>query len=76
MDLALARIAPSEVLVAQWPDGSDALAVALRGAGIPLSDSNRSEPSAEDAQALLAQAFCSGCARVLRGFSPPRNCAR
>ena len=42
-----------------------------RGAGIPLSDSNRSEPSAEDAQALLAQAYGPDARAVLRGFSPP-----
>ena len=68
---ALARIAPSEVLVAQWPDGSDALAVALRGADIPLSDTNRPEPSSEDAQALLVQAYGPDARAVLRGFSPP-----
>ena len=68
---ALARIGPSEVLVAGWPDGSDALAVALRGAGIPFSDLNRPEPSSEDTQALLAQAYGPEARTVLRGFSPP-----
>ena len=56
---ALARIAPSEVLVAQWPDGSDALAVALRGAGGSFSDLNRAELSSQDAQALLTQGLRS-----------------
>jgi len=68
---ALARIAPSEVLVAEWPDGSDALAVALRGAGIPFSALNRPEPSFDDAHALLAQAYGPEARTVLRGFSPP-----
>jgi DNA mismatch repair protein MutS len=68
---ALARIAPSEVLVAQWPDGSDALAVALRGAGGSFSDLNRAELSSEDAQALLTQAYGPEAGAALRGFSPP-----
>ena len=72
---ALARIAPSEVLVAQWPDGSDALAVALRGAGIPFSALNRPEPSFEDAHTLLAQAMVPRLARSCAASRRP-NCAR
>ena len=68
---ALARIAPSEVLVAQWPDGSDALAVALRGGGVSFSDLNCAELSSEDGQTLLSQAYGPEARAALRGFSPP-----
>jgi DNA mismatch repair protein MutS len=68
---ALARIAPSEVLVAEWPDGSDALAVALRGAGALFSDLNRPELPSEAAQSLFALAYGAEARTMLRGFSPP-----
>jgi DNA mismatch repair protein MutS len=35
---ALARITPTEILVARWPEGSEALAVAIRSAGVSFSD--------------------------------------
>ena len=34
---ALARIGPSEILVARWPEGSEALANAVRSSGVPSS---------------------------------------
>lgn len=68
---ALARIDPAEVLVARWPDGSDGLAVALRGAAVRFSDLDRPEMGAKAALAVLEEAYGTGSRTALRGFSPP-----
>jgi DNA mismatch repair protein MutS len=68
---ALARIAPSEILVARWPDGSDALAVAVRGSGARFSDLSRAELSSIEVDGILAAAYTDGRREALRGFSPP-----
>lgn len=68
---ALARIAPSEVLVARWPDASDSLAVAVRGCGARFSDLPRPELTSDEADGILATAYGGGWREALRGFSPP-----
>ncbi|MDT8278422.1 DNA mismatch repair protein MutS [Roseomonas mucosa] len=68
---ALARVAPVEVLVARWPDKSDALAVALRSSGVRFSDLDRPELTEGEAQAILAAAYGADSREALRGFSPP-----
>jgi DNA mismatch repair protein MutS len=68
---ALARIAPSEILVARWPEASDALAVAVRGSGAKFSDLSRRELTSDEADAILAAAYDRGRREALRGFSPP-----
>ena len=67
---ALARVSPREVLVARWPDGSEALALAVRGAGVPYSDLSRDQPGADDPGAVLAVAHGAGWRERFRGFSP------
>jgi len=69
--VALARIAPSEILVARWPDGSDALAVAVRGSTVPFSDLDRPELSPEEADRVLVLAYGPERHEAMRGFSPP-----
>ena len=71
---ALARIAPTEILVARWPEGSDALAVAVRGAGVRFSDLNRPELTSDEVSRILATAY-TGTHEAWRGFSPPELCA-
>ena len=68
---ALARIDPAEVLVARWPDGSDGLAIALRGAAIRFSNLDRPEIDTNAALAVLEDAYGAASRTVLRGFSPP-----
>ena len=68
---ALARIAPSEILVARWPEASDALAVAVRGSGAKFSDLSRRELTSDEADGILAAAYDRGRREALRGFSPP-----
>jgi DNA mismatch repair protein MutS len=70
-DAALARIAPSEILVARWPDASDALAVAVRGSGAMFSDLSRHELTSDEVDGILATAYGRGWREALRGFSPP-----
>ena len=67
----LARIVPSEILVARWPDGSDALAVAIRGSGARFSDLSRPELTSDEADGILAAAYAREPREALRGFSPP-----
>jgi len=67
---ALARIVPSEILVSRWPDGSEALALAVRGSGAPFSDLPGEGLRPEEADAVLAQAHGPGWREALRGFSP------
>jgi DNA mismatch repair protein MutS len=68
---ALARIAPSEILVARWPDGSNALVVAVRGSGARFSDLPRAELSSDEIEGILAAAYADGKREALRGFSSP-----
>ena len=68
---ALARIAPSEVLVARWPDESNALAVAVRGSGARFSDLSRPELAADEVDRVLALAYGRERREAMRGFSPP-----
>lgn len=67
---ALARIAPSEILVARWPDASDALAVAVRGSGARFSDLSRPELSPDEAEGVLALAYGREKPETMRSFSP------
>ncbi len=66
---SLARATPSEILVSQWPESSEALAVAVRSTGVRYSDlpTPLEEPEARDA--ILAQAYGSGWQEALRGSS-------
>ena len=67
---ALARIAPTEMLVARWPDGSEALAIAVRSAGVPYSDLSGADGIINEADTVLEQGFGTGWQDRLRGFSP------
>ena len=67
---ALARIAPSEVLVGRWPEASDALAVALRGSGIPFSNLDRPVPTPDQARQALLDCYGADTAERIQGFSP------
>ena len=68
---ALARIAPSEVLVARWPETSDTLAVAVRGSGVPFSDLDRPELTFNEVDRVLVLAYSQERRRAMRGYSPP-----
>ena len=68
---ALARIMPSEILVSRWPDGSEALALAVRGSGARFSDLPGDGLRPDKADAILACAHGTGWREALRGFSPP-----
>ncbi|WP_424140784.1 DNA mismatch repair protein MutS, partial [Roseomonas chloroacetimidivorans] len=68
---ALARISPAEVLVARWPEASEALAVALRGSGVPFSNLNRAVPGLDEAKRSLLALYSDSAADLMRGFSPP-----
>ena len=68
---ALARVAPSEILVARWPEASDALAVAVRGSGAGFSDLSRPELPPDEADRILALAYGREGREGMRGFSPP-----
>jgi DNA mismatch repair protein MutS len=68
---ALARIGPAEVLVARWPETSDALAVALRSQGAPFSDLPTGPPDAMAITGALAAAYGERWQEALQGFSPP-----
>ncbi|MFC7738649.1 DNA mismatch repair protein MutS [Roseomonas sp. GCM10028921] len=68
---ALVRISPSEVLVARWPEASEALAVALRGSSTPFSNLNQAVPAADEAKRNLLALYGEGAADLTRGFSPP-----
>jgi len=67
---ALARIVPSEILVSRWPDGSEALALAVRGSGARFSDLPGDSLRPDEADAVLARAYGPGWREALRGFSP------
>ncbi len=67
---ALARVSPTEVLVSRWPDTSEALAVAIRGAGVPYSDLSPGEASPDAADTVLALAHGPDWRSRFRGFSP------
>lgn len=66
---ALARIAPSEILVARWPEGSNALAIAVRNSGVPFSDLEAAEVRIDDPGLMLGQAYGPHWRDRLRGFS-------
>ncbi len=67
---ALTRIVPSEILVSRWPDGSEALALAVRGSGARFSDLPGDGLRPDEADAVLARAYGPGWREALRGFSP------
>ena len=66
---ALARIAPSEILIARWPEGSKALAVAVRNSGVPFSDLKEPDVRPDDPEPVLCQAYGKEWRDRLRGFS-------
>ncbi len=67
---AIARIAPSEILVARWPDASAGLALAIRAAGTKFSDLDRPELTQSAVEAVLETAYGRGFRETLQGFSP------
>ena len=67
---AIARIGPSEILVARWPDASVGLAVAIRAAGAKFADLARPELSSREADALLVKTYGEGFRGAFQGFSP------
>jgi DNA mismatch repair protein MutS len=67
---AIARIGPSEILVARWPDASVGLAVAIRSAGTKFADLARPELSRREADALLVKTYGEGFQGAFQGFSP------
>ena len=67
---ALARIAPAEILIARWPEDSDALAVAIRSSGVPSSNLPDASRSRNDPDVVLAHAYGGGWRDRLRGISP------
>ena len=66
----LAQATPSEILVSRWPEGSDALAVAVQSAGVRYSDLQRPAQTPEAREAVLAEAYGPGWQEALRGSSP------
>jgi DNA mismatch repair protein MutS len=68
---ALARISPSEVLVARWPEASEALAVALRSSGILFSNLDQEPLPQHEAKQRLLALYGESAADLMRGFSPP-----
>ncbi len=67
---ALARATPSEVLVSRWPEGSEALDVAVRGSGVGFTDLPRPGLSLSDAESTLAAAYGPAWRDGFRGSSP------
>ncbi len=66
----LALATPSEILVSRWPEGSDALAVAVQSARVRYSDLQRPAVGPEAREAVLAEAYGPGWQAALRGSSP------
>jgi DNA mismatch repair protein MutS len=66
----LARAIPSEILVSRWPDGSEALAVAIRSSGIRYSDLAAPISDQHTRDAMLVQAYGTDWQAFLRGFAP------
>ena len=66
----LALATPSEILVSRWPEGSDALAVAVQSARVRYSDLQRPVVGPEAREAVLAEAYGPGWQEILRGSSP------
>ena len=66
---ALARIGPSEILVSRWPDGSDALATAVRSSGASYSNLRHDDGPAGGAGMVLAEAYGADHREKLRGCS-------
>jgi len=67
---ALARATPSEILVSRWPEGSEALALAVRSTGVRYSNLPHPPADPEAGGAILVQAYGAGWQELLRGFSP------
>ncbi|MBL6082518.1 DNA mismatch repair protein MutS [Belnapia sp. T18] len=67
----LARIGPAEILVARWPAGSEALAIAIRGQDAPFSDLSDAAPSEETTSTILKAAYGNHWKEMVQGFSPP-----
>ncbi|TDH60461.1 DNA mismatch repair protein MutS [Dankookia rubra] len=72
---ALARIGPAEVLIARWPEGSEALAMAVRSQGAPFADLPADPPDAAATAGALAAAYGERWQETLQGFSPPELAA-
>ena len=67
---ALARVAPSEILVVRWPEGSEALAIAVRSSGAPVSVlPTHKEPSGSP-DGVLRRTFGEAWRDRLRGLLP------
>ena len=67
---ALARIAPAEILVARWPEKSEALAIAVRNSGVPVSDLPDGIGLLDEPDAVVRHAYGGAWRDRLRGFSP------
>ena len=61
---------PSEILVARWPETSDAFAVAVRGSGVAFSNLERPELTADEADCVLVLAYGQERRQAMPGFSP------
>ena len=67
---AIARASPSEILISRWPEGSEALAIAIRSSKVPFSDLHRDAVSTDAAVAVIADAYGARHQAVLQGCSP------
>ena len=67
---ALARIALAEILVARWPEKSEALAIAVRNSGVPVSDLPDGIGLLDEPDAVVRHAYGGAWRDRLRGFSP------
>ncbi|MFW6681537.1 DNA mismatch repair protein MutS [Komagataeibacter intermedius] len=65
----IARAMPTEILVARWPDGSPALATAIRNAGVAMQDLSLLSDAERTDDASLAATFGEGYRDILRGMS-------
>ena len=70
---ALARIAPSEILVARWPETSEALAIAVRSSGVRFSDLSR--PELVETDTIMDQAYGRSWRESMQGCSLPEVAA-
>ena len=67
---ALARASPREILISRWPDGSEALAIAVRSSGAPYSDLRAEPVSGDDAMRVLSDAYGDRHHQLIQGCSP------
>ncbi|MGI4943008.1 MAG: hypothetical protein ACRYHQ_20985, partial [Janthinobacterium lividum] len=72
---ALSRIAPAEILVARWPECSEALAIAVRSSGTPCSNLPEAEDLQDEPGTVLRQVYGEEWRDRLRGFSPAETVA-